>query len=916
MFPRIPAIRKEERRVVWSAFGLLFVLMAGHGLLDTARDALFLSSIPATRLPIVSLLIAAGAVGVLGFQRLVNIRMRRGRSVAIYLALGAVGTAGLWRALPWMGETGLYVLYVWSTLLVTLIVVEFWLSMGRVMTPQQAKRLYAFVGTGSVAGATFGYAVAGGIASMLGPRALLPAAAATLAAASVWAWKQRVSAPEAGPNPVDGKPSKPLWKLAYVRKLALLVFLGTLSLTLANYLFKASIAESVPADELGPWFAAINLVLNVTALLVQLAVTSRVVRLLGVTRSGTVLPAALSIGALGVTLGFGLPAALILKGADGTLRHTLSRTVRELLYVPLPERIRSRAKRVIDVVAQRGGQAVASATILGLIALGLGTQVLGALLVVLTVLWAASALMLRGPYLAVFRRTLLQLATEPELEFPELDLASIESLVGALNHQDDLVVLAALEILEREGKSKLVPALLLHHPSTEVVTAALSVLTRANRSDFIPVADSLQGNANPTVHAAVVRAKSAVQPDVEYLRNMFVSPCRATRTTAAVYLHSLADSTADESTNRLAVLRNHDNRIVAELAIARAAPHADTPLVREILRELIESTHPPVAEAAIAAMAEIKSDPFLDSLVPKLAVRALRANVAAVLPAWGSGGLEHLKRVLQDEAEPDALRREVPEVLGRFAPVDAVPILLRALGDANGMIRYRTITTLERMLQATPGLAESPVGWGPNSSGRELLDRELEATLTRIYEFIDQRRVLMRGAPQDANRQTGAHEFLVRLLRDKQRHAEERLVRLIGLKHPSEDFGGIWRGLRAQQSRVRSSSQELLEHLVAPRLRLAIGALFGDSTDAERLTVGLAHYEPGPATYNALLTRFAGGESATLSALAIAQIGELGLSELRPTLVRMPAPRDEALREVLRRTLGRLEGLQTVGATP
>ena len=35
-----------------------------------------------------------------------------------------------WQTLPLLGDAGLYILYVWSGVLITLVLVEFWVSMG------------------------------------------------------------------------------------------------------------------------------------------------------------------------------------------------------------------------------------------------------------------------------------------------------------------------------------------------------------------------------------------------------------------------------------------------------------------------------------------------------------------------------------------------------------------------------------------------------------------------------------------------------------------------------------------------------------------------------------------------------------------------------------------------------------------
>jgi ATP:ADP antiporter, AAA family len=58
----LPAVRREERRGTAFAFLTIFGTLAAHTLLETARDALFLARLPASRLAIVYLMIAAVAV--------------------------------------------------------------------------------------------------------------------------------------------------------------------------------------------------------------------------------------------------------------------------------------------------------------------------------------------------------------------------------------------------------------------------------------------------------------------------------------------------------------------------------------------------------------------------------------------------------------------------------------------------------------------------------------------------------------------------------------------------------------------------------------------------------------------------------------------------------------------------------------
>jgi len=59
MLPTLGEVRPEERRGATAAFVTLLGILAGHTLLETARDALFLARIPPTRLPFMYIAIAA-----------------------------------------------------------------------------------------------------------------------------------------------------------------------------------------------------------------------------------------------------------------------------------------------------------------------------------------------------------------------------------------------------------------------------------------------------------------------------------------------------------------------------------------------------------------------------------------------------------------------------------------------------------------------------------------------------------------------------------------------------------------------------------------------------------------------------------------------------------------------------------------
>jgi hypothetical protein len=162
-----------------------------------------------------------------------------------------------------------------------------------------------------------------------------------------------------------------------------------------------------------------------------------------------------------------------------------------------------------------------------------------------------------------------------------------------------------------------------------------------------------------------------------------------------------------------------------------------------------------------------------------------------------------------------------------------------------------------------------------------------EATAGGVFRLVHWRSVLEQGARERRARSTPGHDLLVRLLRDKEEQAVERLFRLLALRHRGEDFKGIYRGLRSSQPRARASSRELLENVLEPRLRGPVLAIVDEAGDESRLARAGEMYAPAPLLYEEVLALILdrGGES--LRCVAAHHVGELRLASLRARLERL-----------------------------
>jgi len=877
MVLRLAGVRPGEGRDTGGAFLTLFGLMAGHAVLETARDALFLAKIPAARLPFVYLAIAAAAVVIARFTRSAGGPGRA--SLAVWTAGAAAVTLGFWDVVGRTGDWILYALYVWSGLLVTFLGVRFWLLAGDLFTVTQAKRLFAVVGSGSILGAVAGSALAQAIVARTDPRHLILAAAGVLFATALAPGilrrpeaDTRRGAPPREPEGL-GATARAIAAHPYVRRVALLTVVSTVTLTLVDLVFKSAVAEGVAAEQLGWVFASTYLVLNVLSLLAQLLIVGWMTRALSVDRVFATLPALLLLGSAWLLVGGGLLAAFLVKAFDGTFRHSLHRTASEVLSVPLATEWRVRVKGFVDVLGQRGGQAVASLGFLGLAAVGAPDPVFGALLVALSAVWIALASGLRRPYFDLFRSTLEEGSVRTRIDFPELDLASLETLMAALSSPDEGEVSAALDLLAEQERIRLVPPLILYHPSPKVVVRALELFERSGRTDHRRLLARLLERPEPEVRAAALLASPPGETDNAVLLDALQDPSPDVRATALIGLVCCQDVHPRVPSILETLLAAGSSE--AKQALARAVARRPDPRFDRILLALAENADPALAREVARAMRTAPKPDYLPSLRGFLALREAREETRATLVALEDDALGFLAASLEDETLPTAVRRHLPRTLSRFEPAVAGTILLRRFpAERDGVVRFKILRALGHLRNREPGLPLDHAA----------LEEAIGHTLRTVLRHIERRVWLERPLPGHPDWNTPVRQLMIELVRGKEEHALERLFRLFDLRYPRENFQSIHRGISSADRKARASARELLESVLRPPLRETVVGMLDDVPDALRLAAGRRYHRPREISPTEALRVLLHEGNFALRCLVAYHVAELGLRELREDL--------------------------------
>ncbi len=902
--------RARHRRLAWAAGLTLFSLLAGHTVLEVARDALFLATLPASELPFTYLAIALAAWAAVQVDRRLSTRLEQRRLAMGTLLVAALGTVGFYFAFgsdEWWVWFVPHLFYIWAGLVSTFAVTQFWRLLAELFTVGEARRLYSRIAAGGSLGAIAGASLASVAQAWLGPRELLLAGAGMLAVtAAIPALLFEPVPPVDSRSTSTDKSAASPEESAYVRRLLALVALTAVTTIIVDYVFKASIAEELRPEELAPFFSTFYVALNVVSLAVQITLAPRLLTWLGAPRALAVLPMLFAIGAICHAATGIFALAVLLKGSDGALRHSLHRSAAELLYLPLSKAVRNRYKTLIDALGQRGGQALGSISILIVGLFGMGPRHLGPVIAGLSVAWVALAISLHRRYLDRFRANLRVGSIETRVEIPQLDLGSLESLIASLNSARDEEVLATLDVLVDYQREALVPTLLLYHPSEAVVLRTLHVLGMSSRVDYVPVARRLLEHPDEEVQAAAMHAIADHLSEDELAAELEHGHARSVRAAILVALvtHHPGPGSAEAELEEC----SGSDDLAVKLALARAIRFSANPALVPFLRQMGAGAPPELARELARAYGAIASTETVADLIPLLGPRVARLEARDALAGIGEPALDTLIAMLADETTELELRAHIPRTLARFVTERSARALLAQLVvERDGWIFYKLLRALRPLREAMPSLRVDAAE----------LTRLMRQDLVRSAEVLAWSADLETALAEDRARVTRGTTLLRPALREKEHQALDRVVRLIALLRPNEDLRRITNALRHDDRRRRAESRELLMALAPASIAAALDAMLDDAPDEERVArvFDALSRTREPLGYEALLAALLGDRSESVRTVTAYHVGERRIEALRPALTRAAGLVVGLSHDVVTRALDELDTAARSGAT-
>lgn len=380
------------------------------------RDALYLSTFGVSSLP--RMVIAAAVLSALvsiGLSRVLA-RLGPGRLVPQLFGLSALLLLFEWGLAGAARPAAAVLFYLHFSALGALLVSGFWAMVTERFDPRAARGTIGRITAGASVGGLVGGILPERVGAALPLTAMLPLLATLhLLSAGLVLGVRPVVAARTGQKPDEGEPEpvisarQTFRSSPYLQELVLLVALAAMAEGMLDWVFKVRATSSAPSGEqLLRLFAGFYTATALVTLVVQTTLLRRTLARLGIARSAAVLPAGVSIGAIGGLLLPGLLPLLVARGTELVLRNSFFRGAYELLFTPVPPQEKRATKLLVDVGAARlgdvAGGALIQLTIL-VAAAAAGRLLLGATIVVAFMALAVARRLHRG-YSAALARSL------------------------------------------------------------------------------------------------------------------------------------------------------------------------------------------------------------------------------------------------------------------------------------------------------------------------------------------------------------------------------------------------------------------------------------------------------------------------------------------------------------------------------
>jgi len=807
------------------------------------------------------------------------------------------------------------VFYIWVKVFGVLAPTQIWTLANYVLTTREAKRVFGMVGGGAIAGWIFAGYFSKAIAKTFGTESLLLGMALFLLICTgliVFIWRSGQVAVGGAHGITEGSAeSSPrnifastrlVFSSSYLRAIAAVICISSLVTTLTGWQFLALMQQFlVKKDAIAAFYGNFNFYAGISSLLFQLIFTTRFLRRFGIGTALFMLPATVWLGSAGLLVFGTLSAVVALKACDQVQRYSLDKSTTELLYLPLPTRIKLQVKWFIDTVIWRLGDGLS-----GLVVLIFATTLhwparqISWIALLLVSGWLLAVAVARRQYVGTLKESIAQHRVDVEQASTSvLDRSTADLMAAKLSTSDPQEILYALSLFEVERQRAAHPVIrsLLYHSSPEVRQKAITILSETGDKTVRPEIEPLlrDPDLNVRTEALLYLTHHAHVDPLELMQDEGDFADFSVSSAVVAFLARPGETQILEAakqilTNMVGEPAPERQRHRVEAArLLGELPDCFDPL----LSKLLADPDPVVAREAIHSVAKLGKRRLVPALLDCLSHHELRAEAANALGGFGDSIVGALRDHLGDTSVSIEARREVPGIMVRIGTPAAAQVLMEKLLESDTTLRFRTMSALNKLQRLHPEI----------ETDTQMLETVLAAEIVghyRSYQILD------KLGPAEGE------DPIARALNESMQQELERVFRVLGLLYPHLDLHSAHVGLQSKNIAVHDNALEFLDNVLKPQLReMLVPLLDSKVTVRERAHRAQRLVHTKIENQEQAVAALVASDDPWLRSCGAYAVGAFGLRSLEDQLNRCLNDSDPLLRETARTAKLRLEALVT-----
>lgn len=837
---RITGIREGEGFRSVLMFVYIFMIIASLLIVKPVRNSLFLTRYGASQLPFVYLMVAVvAALVTFSYARLIQ-RFRFGVVLIATLVSSILTFVFFLRALESQHPAGwlIYAFYVWVQIFGMITTTQFWLLANYVFNAREAKRLFGFIGAGAISGGIAGGYLTRWLVPVVGTVDMILICIAFLAVnvlllRLIWirSAKQKYREKRQPQARVEDEesPLRVVVKLRYLRLVAGIVGIGVIVATLVDYQFSAISSQLIrDQDSLTGFFGFWMSNLSIVSLAIQFFLTSRILTRMGVASSLFFLPLAILGGAFGIFVYPGLWSAVLIKVADGGFKQSVNKVGVEMLYLPLPSRVKNQAKAFIDVFVDSFASGIGGVLlILFSVVFAMNVRGISLVNILFIAVWIGLVLMVRKEYINAFRLAIEKRVIDVEDQSANPDLAGMyEYLAFILQKGSHRNMLYVLHLIESSRNPHWVPHLkpLFQHWSPDIRAEVLRLIPNFPREDFSSLVEPLITDPDDDVRELAIEWLFRRSTDrIATLKRFLYHESLQVRASA---LYVAATEASKNSAFRRAFpleteFRNlidevqrtdHDNkeRDLLKIYAARIVGVARDPALYPYLHVLLKDKSREVVRAAVSSAGNAQAPEFFPVIIQHLDYPGVRKTARNALSESGEVVLRLVWEHFSDSTERKSVRQRIPAVLAGIGTQNSMDALTASLDEKDLFLRYEVIKALSKLRTNYPEL---------KINSDRITNKILEETQNYDRLLAAMNSEAVRKEMQGDFRADQARRLLIRALEERLEENLERIFRLLGLKYPPRDIFNAYRGIISRKEDMRANAVEFLDNILDAGLK-------------------------------------------------------------------------------------------------